>query len=278
MLLFTRCVVTVAGLVMTSAAEVEGFVHSNMFSNTTTIDTPPLPPVLSKRAAALAPSGFTLTVDPAGGMFLTVGDIRFEVMSGFSEVGPHWNNLTSSSELPAHNNASGGGGGGDGGGGWVLGPTVQGNASATSGRWVVTATAVNFTLTRVVQLDPWPHPRRVLVNDTIVSRASAPIGVSVRHIASLTAGTIGTAVVPGVLGPAYCGALSAHPECTVSVMSVNTRQFLRCECDQCNDRPSSLCMQKSRAVHCTSNRSVFMMLLGLQLRHALSRMLMRLTL
>jgi hypothetical protein len=211
---------------------------------------PHLPPVLSRRDAALAPSGFELVVDRGGGMSVIVGTVRFDVASGFSEVGPLWNNLTAvTTTTPVCANRSGGmssgdgragassstssssGGGssgnnnnnnnnnpcGDGGGGggasagprasgWVVGPTVDATAGKTLGRWVVRATAVNFSLTRVFQLDPWPSPRRVLINDTITSLASAPVGVSVRHVASLDpAAMVGTAVVPGVLEADFCG-------------------------------------------------------------------------
>lgn len=84
---------------------------------------------------------------------------------------------------------------------------------------MVVAAARNYTLRRVIQLDPALVPasaperddlmvvaaRRILVNDTIVSTASAPIGMIVRHRAALQVGSVGSAVVPGILNAGMCG-------------------------------------------------------------------------
>ena len=109
----------------------------------------------------------------------------FEVTSGWSEVGPHWNNLSIAS----------------GGNGWAGGaPSIDTSGSA-QGRWVVTAKAVNFTLSRVIQIDPPPpkartdkhvSARRLLINDTVTNTAPATIGMAIRHSAALVkGGTVG---------------------------------------------------------------------------------------
>ena len=112
--------------------------------------------------------------------------MRFELFSAFSEVGPHWNVLSLNSTSDS---------------GWAKTPEVT---SRGDGRWMVTAEAKNYTLTRVLQLDPWPGPPwRVLVNDTITSlHQTAPIGLFVRHSAAIAAGgEVAHAVVPGILNP-----------------------------------------------------------------------------
>jgi hypothetical protein len=158
------------------------------------------PPLLSRRAQALAPSSFDLTVGRAGALMLDIDGVVFEVTSSFSEVGPHWNNLT----LTA-----------GGGNGWAGGAPAVDASGAAQGRWVVTATAANFTLTRVVLLDPPPPKartdklvsvRRLLINDTIVNSAPATIGVAIRHNAALVkGGAVDGVTVPGVLSPGMCG-------------------------------------------------------------------------
>ena len=161
--------------------------------------TPRRPPLLSRRAEALASSSFDLTVGHGGALSLDVNGVAFAVTSGFSEVGPHWNNLTL---RPA------------GGSGWAGAPTVDASGAAM-GRWVVTAKARNYTLTRVVQLDPPPpsartdkpvSARRLLINDTIVNTAPATIGMSIRHDAALVkGGAVDGVTVPGLLSPGSCG-------------------------------------------------------------------------
>ena len=161
-----------------------------------------LPPLLSRRAASLAPTSLTLVIGDGGALALMLGPVSFEVSSSFSEVGPHWNNMNASS---------------GGGGGWSSGPAVD-RSRAAEGRWVVVASARNYTLRRVIQLDPPLVPgsqlrgsgstvtaRRILVNDTIASTASAPIGMIVRHRAGVLEGSVGSAVVPGILNAGMCG-------------------------------------------------------------------------
>ena len=84
-------------------------------------------PLLSRRAASLAPTSLMLVVGDGGALALQLGAVRFDVSSGFSEVGPHWNNLSDS---------------GGGGGGWTSAPTVD-RSRAKEGRWVVVAAAWN---------------------------------------------------------------------------------------------------------------------------------------
>jgi len=160
-----------------------------------------LPPLLSRRAAALASTSLTVGVSDGGALALHLGAVSFEVSSGFSEVGPRWNNLSAGS-----------------GGGWSRAPDVD-RSRAAEGRWVVLAAARNYTLRRVIQLDPPLVPmsqseggssatttRRILVNDTIASTTSAPIGMIVRHRASLLNGSaVDSAVVPGILNAGMCG-------------------------------------------------------------------------
>ena len=167
---------------------------------------PPPPPPLSRRAQALAPTTFGLTVGRGGAFSLDVDGVLFEVTSGFSEVGPHWNNLTLAAPTSGSNSWAGGA------------PTIDASGAAR-GRWVVTATATNFTLTRVVQIDPplalpkartdkLVSARRLLINDTITNTApaGAVIGLSIRHNAALAkGGTVDGATVPGVLLPGMCG-------------------------------------------------------------------------
>jgi hypothetical protein len=162
-------------------------------------------PLLSRRSQALSPTSFVLTVGRGGALSLDLGNITFEVTSRWSEVGPHWNNLTVG--LP-YGGSSNGWAGGD--------PTVDASSSA-QGRWVVTAKAFNFTLSRVIQVDPPPtsaarandtqfSARRLLINDTITNTAPATIGMAIRHSAALVeGGTVDGVTVPGVLSPSSCG-------------------------------------------------------------------------
>jgi hypothetical protein len=169
------------------------------------------PPLLSRRALALAPTAFELTVGGGGGLSLVIGGVRFDVLSSFSEVGPHWNNLSISQS------------GGGGSNGWAsAAPTVD-RSGAAEGRWVVKAVARKFTLTRVIQLDPpisgdpygsvrakmrtdkLVRAHRLLVNDTLTNTAAAIIGMSLKHQAFLQSGTVEHVVVPGILNPGMCG-------------------------------------------------------------------------
>ena len=98
-------------------------------------------------------------------------------------------------------------------------PTVDSTGAAV-GRWVVRAAARNYTLTRVLQLDPAPRPaeiargrplvtaRRLLVNDTLVNTARATIGMHLKHSALLMAGSVASVEVPGILNPGMCGTVS----------------------------------------------------------------------
>lgn len=158
------------------------------------------PPLLSRRSQALAPTDFILTVGPGGALSLNLDNVIFDVTSQWSEVGPHWNNLTLASSGTA---------------GWAGGaPTVDASGSA-QGRWVVKARAVNFTLSRVIQIDPPPtdvrtdkqvSARRLLINDTITNTVSATIGMVVNHNAALVkGGKVDSVTVPGLLSPASCG-------------------------------------------------------------------------
>ena len=159
----------------------------------------PPPPLLSRRSQALAPTSFILTVGRGGALVLDLDNIIFEVTSQWSEVGPHWNNLT---VVPSNGWAAGGS------------PVVDASGSA-HGRWVVTANASNFTLSRVIQIDPPPpntrtdrqvSARRLLINDTVTNNVPATIGMIVRHNAALVqGGTVDSVTVPGVLSPHSCG-------------------------------------------------------------------------
>ena len=152
------------------------------------------PPALSRRRVALAPPHFEAAISDGGGATITVNGLTFDLTSSFSEVGPHWNTLQSMSPpLPVTH-------------GWVTPPVVDRSAAVASGRWSVVAVARNYTLKRVFQLDPFPSPHRILVNDTIQSLVAAdPIGVVVRHLASMSHGDVASVVVPGLLNPNYCG-------------------------------------------------------------------------
>ena len=134
------------------------------------------PPLLSRRADALAGGGWDVNVSDAGDITLSargpLAQVRFNVVSAFSEAGPRWNSLGDVSGMPTM---------GDGG---SRGPTelsagietrpfdVQVDRSAAlDGRWVVRAeireaagTRPSFSLVRVVQLDPPPPalPLKVL--------------------------------------------------------------------------------------------------------------------
>lgn len=158
------------------------------------------PPLLSRRSQALGPTEFILTIGRGGALSVNLDGIVYEVTSQWSEVGPHWNNLTLVSS---------------GSNGWAGdAPAVDASDSA-QGRWVVTAKATNFTLSRVIQIDPPPpkartdvevSARRLLINDTITSTASATIGMVIRHSAALVnGGTVDSVTVPGLLSPHSCG-------------------------------------------------------------------------
>ena len=135
------------------------------------------PPLLSRRADALAGGGWDVNVSDAGDITLSargpLAQVRFNVVSAFSEAGPRWNSLGDVSGMPTM---------GDGG---SRGPTelssgietrpfdvqVDRSAAALDGRWVVRAeirevagTRPSFSLVRVVQLDPPPPalPLKVL--------------------------------------------------------------------------------------------------------------------
>ena len=189
---------------------------SNTVGTETVTPTPTraLPALLSKRAAALAPSPFNFAVGADGGASVEINGLRFDLTSSFSEVGPHWNNLTAPMATIAASVGKGGarknmpdttdGHAAHAAHSWWV-PSVNRSGAGTLGRWVVISTARNYSLTRVYQLDPWPLPRRVLVNDTIRSLAAAPIGVFVKHRAYLDQGTVDRAVVPGLLSATYCG-------------------------------------------------------------------------
>ena len=160
----------------------------------------PPPPLLSRRSQALAPASFILTVGRGGALSLNLDNIVFEVTSQWSEVGPHWNNLTV---------------GPSGSNGWATGAPVVDASGSAQGRWVVTAKASNFTLSRVIQIDPPPpktrtdrqvSARRLLINDTVTNIALTTIGMAIRHSAALVqGGTVDSVTVPGVLSPHSCG-------------------------------------------------------------------------
>jgi hypothetical protein len=160
------------------------------------------PPLRSRRSQALAPTDFILTVGRGGGLSVNLDGIVYEVTSQWSEVGPHWNNLTLVS---------------GGSNGWAGGAPAVDASDSAQGRWVVTAKATNFTLSRVIQIDFPPPPnkartdgqvnaRRLLINDTITNTASATIGMVITHNAALVqGGTVDSVTVPGLLSPHSCG-------------------------------------------------------------------------
>ena len=62
------------------------------------------PPLLSRRAHALAGGGWTLNVTDLGSATVTVstavGGTTFEIVSAFSEPGPRWNALGDITDMP----------------------------------------------------------------------------------------------------------------------------------------------------------------------------------
>jgi hypothetical protein len=151
-------------------------------------------PHLSRRAQVLAgAASVSFSVDPGGGAAITVGASTFHVASSFSEPGPRWNNLTVGAPPAA--------------GGTTPWPVTVDRSGERTGTWVVQALAPSFTVRRVLQLHPAPPalPRRILVNDTIISTASDVIGVHVRHHAQLVSGTVDDVQVPGRFEPGMCG-------------------------------------------------------------------------
>jgi len=60
---------------------------------------PHLPPALSRRAAALAPSTFNLSVSNGGGALIGVNGLEFDLSSSFSEVGPYGDLLSLAAPL-----------------------------------------------------------------------------------------------------------------------------------------------------------------------------------
>ena len=101
-------------------------------------------------------------------------------------------------------------------GGWKV--TVD-RSKAAEGVWTVLGERDSFSVRRQYVLDPLPPAaaRRVLVNDTIITRgasavsarpaASDLLGISVRHRATVAASaeSVVSAVVPGAYGAYQCG-------------------------------------------------------------------------
>ena len=171
----------------------------------TKTDDPQLPPAkpikppselagrsLSRREHVLAPTPWALEVTDGGAAAITIGTARFDVTSQFSEPGPLWNNLTTARPTGS------------------LGWRVQVNRSlASAGTWTVTASTRTFALRRKFQLVPPPpqKPQKLLVNDTITSKAPATIGMNIRHYAALVSsrGEVDSAAVPGRINAGACG-------------------------------------------------------------------------
>jgi hypothetical protein len=179
-----------------------------------------LAPGISRRAHFTSGVEFDLRVLDSGSCAITIEGTRFEVVSAFSEAGfttvqgqyhpPTWHALGNISNMPTSA---------------VDGVVVEAfedraperqvpnvtvdRSQAAQGRWVVaTSIAGLFTVRRVFQLYPAPPllPRKVLVNDSIMSLSPAMLGTHVRHHARLmSGGTAAGAAVPGRYFPTSCG-------------------------------------------------------------------------
>ena len=144
--------------------------------------------MLSRRAEAIKGKAFTFRVVDGGGATLSIGAATFDIASAFSAPGSPlvWNNLTEKVD------------------GWAV--RVD-RAHADEGRWTVSASSGDYTLSRRYALDPAPPVAalRVLIDDTLTSTAAELIGISVKHDVRLARGTVDNVQVPGRFEPGMCG-------------------------------------------------------------------------
>ena len=176
---------------------------------------------------------------PGGALLVSVGGVlRATVLSSFSQPGPRFNqflpNVSVGSPAP-----------------WAV--ETDASKAEREGRWVVRAAARDgaYSVTRVVQLEPFPAARRVLVNDTITA-GDTELGMLFGHTVQLPgAQRVESAIAAGSYFPMQCGSdtnfedLCAAPCLDKGVRSTNNGPSSTTTILGCFQAPS-----QTQMIHC----------------------------